>query len=66
MKISAEQIVQNWEALMNVIENNFQGERKEKLKSMYADLEDRICMQPASSVNHYHNAFEGGYVDHVL
>ena len=34
MKISAEQIVQNWEALMNVIENNFQGERKEKLKSM--------------------------------
>ena len=66
MKISAEQIVQNWEALMNVIENNFQGERKEKLKSMYADLEDRMCMQPASSVNHYHNAFEGGYVDHVL
>ena len=51
---------------MNVIENNFQGERKEKLKSMYADLEDRMCMQPASSVNHYHNAFEGGYVDHVL
>ena len=66
MKISAEQIVQNWEALMNVIENNFEGERKEKLKSMYADLEDRMCMQPASSVNHYHNAFEGGYVDHVL
>ena len=33
---------------------------------MYDDYEERIVMMPASSVAHYHNAFAGGYVDHVL
>ena len=66
MKLTAEQIVQNWEDLNKVIDNNFVGERKDKLKAMYTDLEDRMSVQPASSFDHYHNAFEGGYVDHVL
>ena len=66
MKLSAEQIVQNWNDLIKVIEDNFKGERKEKLLAMYTDLEERMSMQPASSIDHYHNAFEGGYVDHVL
>ncbi len=66
MKLTAEQIVHNWNDLMKVIDDNFEGERKNKLKSMYTDLEDRMSMQPASSIDHYHNAFEGGYVDHVL
>ena len=66
MKLTAEQIVQNWEDLMNIIDNSFTGERKDKLKAMYTDLEDRMSVQPASSFDHYHNAFEGGYVDHVL
>jgi len=66
MKLSAEQIVQNWERLLNVIETEFTGERKDKLLSMYKDLEERMSTQPASSIDHYHNAFNGGYVDHVL
>ena len=66
MKLEAEQIVQNWNDLIKVIDDNFEGERKDKLKAMYMDMEDRMCMQPASSFDHYHNAFEGGYVDHVL
>ena len=66
MKLSAEQIVQNWQDLINFIENNFEGKRKEKLLAMYTDLEDRMSVQPASSFDHYHNAFDGGYVDHVL
>jgi hypothetical protein len=66
MKLSAEQIVQNWERLLNVIETEFTGERKDKLLSMYQDLEERMSTQPASSIDHYHNAFDGGYVDHVL
>ena len=40
MKLTAEQIVQNWEDLINFIKNNFEGERKEKLLAMYTDLED--------------------------
>jgi len=66
MKLTAEQIVENWTSLMDIIENEFHGERREKLKAMYTDLEERMSLQPASSFDHYHNAFEGGYVDHVL
>jgi len=66
MKLSAEQIVQNWERLLEVIKTEFSGERQTKLLSMYTDLEDRMSTQPASSIDHYHNAFDGGYVDHVL
>ena len=50
MKLSAEQIVQNWEELIKIINDNFTGERKEKLLAMYTDLEDRMCVQPASSL----------------
>jgi len=66
MKLTAEQIVQNWERLLEVIKTEFTGERQTKLLSMYTDLEDRMSTQPASSIDHYHNAFDGGYVDHVL
>ena len=66
MKLTAEQIVANWTSLMDVIEKEFTGERQEKLKAMYEDMEERMSLQPASSFNHFHNAFEGGYVDHVL
>ena len=66
MKLTAEQIVQNWERLINVIETEFTGERKDKLLSMYKDLEERMCMAPASSFSHFHNCMPGGYVDHVL
>jgi len=66
MKLTAEQIVENWERLLEVIRTEFTGERQTKLLSMYTDLEDRMSTQPASSIDHYHNAFDGGYVDHVL
>jgi len=66
MKLTAEQIVQNWNDLLEVINKNFVGERRQKLLAMYTDLEERMSLQPASSIDHYHNAFEGGYVDHVL
>jgi hypothetical protein len=66
MKLTSEQIVQNWERLLNVIETEFTGERKDKLLSMYQDLEERMSMAPASSFSHYHNCMPGGYVDHVL
>ena len=66
MKLTAEQIAQNWDELLTVIKTEFTGNRKDKLLAMYTDLEDRMSMAPASSFNHYHNAFPGGYVEHVL
>ena len=64
--IEAEQIGQNWNSLIKVIDDNFEGERKDKLKALYTDFEERMMMAPASGIEHFHNAFGGGYVDHVL
>lgn len=59
------QIVSNWETLLKLIETNFPT-RKESLLKMYDELEQRMIMMPASSIEYYHNAFPGGYVDHII
>ena len=64
--LQAKQIEQNWNSLIQIIEDNFNGERKENLLKMYNHLKDRMMFAPASSKEHFHNAFPGGYVDHVL
>ena len=64
--LQANQIEENWDSLIKLIEDNFNGERKENLLKMYNHLKDRMMFAPASSKEHFHNAFPGGYVDHVL
>ena len=66
MSLTAEEISNNWSELLKVIETEFSGDRREKLLNLYKEYEERISTAPASSVDHYHNAFIGGYVDHVL
>lgn len=41
-------------------------ERAEKLKEMYNAFGKRLLLAPASAIEHYHNAFPGGYLDHTL
>ena len=64
--LQANQIEENWNSLIKLIEDSFTGERKENLLKMYNHLKDRMMFAPASSKEHFHNAFPGGYVDHVL
>ena len=64
--LKAEQIENNWNSLIKLIEDSFDGERKDNLLKMYNHLKDRMMFAPASSKEHFHNAFPGGYVDHVL
>lgn len=66
MELSAEQIKENWEKLLKVIDRSISGDRKGKLLSLYSKLESRMILAPASSKEHFHNAFPGGYVDHIL
>ena len=66
MNLTEDKILQNWTELMNVITNNFKGERKVKLMEMYNKLGERMSIAPASGIVHFHNCFAGGYVDHVL
>ena len=63
--LEAEKIKQNWETYQSRVNDLFPT-RKDQLNKMYDDFEDRIAMMPASSMAHFHNAFAGGYIDHVL
>ena len=65
-QLSEQQIVENWSKLIQLIEDTFSGERKEKLLEMYKYFEDRMSIAPASGKAAYHNAMVGGYVEHVL
>jgi len=66
MKLSAEQIQENWENLISIIENNISSPRKEKLLEFYSKYQDRLMLMPASHKKEYHNAFPGGYIEHVI
>ena len=65
MKLSAEIIQANWEIFLTNIEEHISGDRKEKLLAFYKKFEDRLILMPAAHKKEYHNAFPGGYVDHV-
>ena len=63
--LEAEKIKSNWERYRGLV-NDFFPSRKDALNKMYDELEERMVFMPASSMEHFHNAFAGGYVDHVL
>ena len=65
MKLSAQEIQNNWLQLMTTIDEYISSPRKEKLIKFYNKYEDRLMMMPASHKKEYHNAFPGGYIDHV-
>ena len=47
-ELTPEKIVENWNALIQLIEDTFDGERKDKLLKMYNFFEDRMSVAPAS------------------
>ena len=65
-QLTEQQILDNWNKLIKLIEDTFDGDRKEKLLEMYKYFEDRMSVAPASGKAAYHNAMVGGYVEHVL
>ena len=64
MALSAEDISKNYQKHLKIIET-YIGDRKDKVLDMLKHLEDTYVMAPASGRSWYHNAFAGGYVDHV-
>ena len=62
--LTAEQILENYEHHLQIIDN-YIGDRKDAVKSMIESLGENYVMSPASGKSWYHNAFAGGYVDHV-
>ena len=66
MKLTEEQLLDNWNLLIAEIEETQTGERKQKLINLYEKLQPEMMMAPASGFEHFHNCFIGGYVDHVI
>ena len=62
--LQAEQISKNYDKHLKIIEH-YLGGRAIPVKEMLKQMEDTYVMAPASSKTWYHNAFAGGYVDHV-
>ena len=62
--LQAEQIQKNYEKHLKIIDT-YIGDRADSIKEMLKHMEDTYVMAPASSKTWYHNAFAGGYVDHV-
>lgn len=65
MQLTAEQIQQNWMDFIGFIDDHISEPRKTALKAFYEKYEDRIILMPAAHKKEYHNAFPGGYVEHV-
>ena len=64
--VSAEHSDAQWERLMKIVKETFDEDRATKLVKLYEDYEEQIRTAPASGKYHYHNAYVGGYLDHVL
>ena len=65
-KLSAEQIQDNWQELIDIINKYISDDRKESLLIMYDYFKDRMMFAPASGREHFHNPMPGGYVEHIL
>ena len=65
MQLTAEQLQDNWNEFIGYIETYITGERKQKLIDFYNKYQERVILMPAAHKKEYHNAFPGGYVEHV-
>jgi len=66
MNLTAEQIQNNWNVFLGIIEEHISSPRKEKLLEFYNQYAERVMLMPAAHKKEYHNAFPGGYVEHII
>lgn len=62
--LTPEEIEQNWQKFVSLCEKT--GDRAQSIQKMLEDLDERLCLCPASSKKAFHNAFPGGLVEHSL
>ena len=58
----------NYDKFIQIVKKYFKGERLEKLLNMYSESElgGNLTLSPASGNAGYHNAYPGGYIDHIF
>ena len=62
--LQAEQIQSNWDKHLKIVDA-YIGERRDNVLEMLEHMSETYIMAPASGKSWHHNAFAGGYVDHV-
>lgn len=65
---SNEQLEENYNKFINALGKVFTGDRLEGLLHMYSmeELGPNLILSPASGTEHFHNAYDGGYIDHIM
>jgi hypothetical protein len=66
MVLTAEQLLDNRNKVHEYIKKYISSPRKEKLLEFYLKYDERIVTYSASHKIEYHNAFVGGYNEHVI
>ena len=68
IRYDEKQLEENYNKFIEALKKSFDGERLEKLLHMYSmeELGPNLMLSPASGNINYHNAYEGGYIDHVM
>lgn len=66
MMQNADRTIEQFQKLLTVSEQYFTPERHTLVVKMYDVLQERVGVAPASSHNHFHNCYPGGYIDHIL
>jgi len=68
MKKTDEQLEQGYNQFIKILNKYFTGERLEKLLFMYSENElgGNLTLSPASGNKGFHNAYDGGYIDHIF
>ena len=61
-----EQLQENYGKLIQLVNDTFNGDKRDNLLKMYEHFKERVMFAPASCKEQYHNAFPGGYLDHIL
>jgi hypothetical protein len=63
-----EELKANYNRFIEILKKYFTGERLEKLLFMYSpdELGLNLTVSPASGNKSYHNAYDGGYIDHIF
>lgn len=65
MNLTAEQLQENWNVHLSFVEKYISDPRKARVLEMLSSMEEAMVLAPASSRASFHNAFPGGYIDHV-
>ena len=66
MKLKVEDLQERMQYIRDHVESFNTEERATALNKMYDHFEERMMLAPGSSIDFYHNAWPGGYVDHIM